>query len=105
MASLTLDQLAKLLLFALKRMRHSGVSRTQQINIQDDIPVNVQNDDCLKLFIVQIIIVTSGCGFACLSRHLCPWARHLNCNCFSSPRGKWVPVRADMVLDLIWCAT
>ena len=38
------------------------------------------------------------------------WTKHsktLSYICFSSPLGKWVPVRAEMVLltDLAWCAT
>ncbi len=34
-------------------------------------------------------------------------SKELIYNCFSSPRGKWVPVRTEMVLviDLAWCAT
>ncbi len=35
------------------------------------------------------------------------FGKPLNYNYFSSPRSKWVPVRAEMVLviDLAWCAT
>ena len=44
----------------------------------------------------ELVANLKECGFESRSWHLCAWA--IKFNCFSSPRGKWVPVRAVMVL-------
>ena len=41
---------------------------------------------------------SAECGFESRSSHLCPWVKTLNYNFSSPPRGKWVPVRPEMVL-------
>ncbi len=46
----------------------------------------------------QVLVAkSSGWGFESLSWHL-SISKTLNCNCFSSPRSKRVPVRAEIVV-------
>ena len=48
---------------------------------------------------IQVLVVRSlECGFESRSWHLCLWARCFTLSASLSPRGKWVPERADMVL-------